>query len=204
MHKLGEIEMRNNIFAKIFVTVIIASIISVATVSNGFTVLGQEATLDDVITELETLNDRLDNIEENVTDLNSAIASLSDAVDTLEQLMYALSATTASASEVARFDVVLDNLADMVTNAWSITTSLNATTASKLELAAVNSTVDELQVTLESLSEQADDTERYLKDNIELLKILVAIALVLALVSAVAAVVAVYIMRQKTKNPKTG
>ena len=197
--------MRNKILSKIFVTFIIASMVSAAMVSsNIFTVFAQPATLDDVIAELEALNDRLDGIEENVTDLNSAIASLSDAVDELEGLMYTLSATTASASEVARFDVVLDNLADMVNNAWSITTSLNATTASKLEIAAVSSTVDELEVTLESLSERTDDTESYLKENIELLKILVAIALVLALVAAVAATAALYIMRQKTKTPKTG
>jgi len=90
----------------------------------------------------------------------------------------------------------------MVNNAWSITTSLNATVATKLELAAVSSTVDELEVMLDSLSARTQATESYLKGNIELLKILVVVALILALVAAVAAIAAVYIMLKRTKTPK--
>jgi len=88
--------MRNKIMSKILVTFIIASMVSAATVSsNVFTVFAQEATLEEVIAELEVLNDRLDDIEKNLTALNSAITSLSAAVDKLEGLMYSLSATTA-------------------------------------------------------------------------------------------------------------
>ena len=90
----------------------------------------------------------------------------------------------------------------MVDEAWSITTSFNATVASKEELAALSSTVDELKVTLDSLSAQTQTTESYLTENIELLKLLVAVALVLALAAAAAAISALYLMLQKNKTQK--
>jgi len=197
--------MRNKIMYKILVTLLTASMVYAATVSSSvFTALAQSATLEDVIAEIEALNDRLDGIEGNVTALNLAVASLNDAADKLEGMMYSLSATTATASEIARFDSILDNLSDMINEAWAITISLNATAATKFELNSVKETVDDLEVALDSLSARTQATESYLTGSIELLKILVAIALVLALVAAAAAVAAVYLMRQKNKTPKTG
>ena len=60
--------MHNKTLSKIFPVLIVASMASaVICSSDAFTVFVQSATLDDVLAELEVLNNRLNDLEANVT-----------------------------------------------------------------------------------------------------------------------------------------
>ena len=220
--------MRKRLISKIFLTFIIISLGLAATgSSNILIVLAEPATLEDIIAEIEELNNRIYNFEENVTAMNSAIISLSNAFDNVEGFLYSLSATTATTTEIAIMVSALEKLNDMTNSLKTTVESLNATTASELELSAISSTVDELgitlgefEVTLDSLSKSAatsDDLEttknelttdidglktdiENLRTNIEDLKIMVIVTITLALVATVTGISTVFIILRKTKT----
>ena len=57
MHQIGETKMHKKTFSKILVVLIMASMVSAATASsNAFTVLAEPATLEDILTEIDALN----------------------------------------------------------------------------------------------------------------------------------------------------
>ena len=130
---------------------LIVSIFSAATVSPiSFTVIAQPATLEDIIAEIKTLNDRLDDTDANITAMNSTFYSLNNAINNIQYTLDSLSATTATVTEVAILVSALDELNNMTIGLQSSLASFNAT-ASQSNLTYIRSTVDELSTTLNEL-----------------------------------------------------
>jgi hypothetical protein len=211
----------NKMISKVLVMLIISSTISSAIISSSaLEAIAQSATLEDVISEIVILNNRLDDIQANITVLNLDLALLNTAFDKIESIVYSLSATTATTSEIAQLKSVLDSLADMIESILDSTTVINSTIAhahvdSKLELAGVSSTLDELSTTIndlivivDSINDKAlipDDiatSKKELCEEIKELRMLVVLTIGLALVAATAAIVAVCLMLRKTAKNK--
>ena len=130
---------------------LIISILSAATVSqNSFIVIAQPVTLEDIIEEINTLNDRLDDTDVTISAMNSTLNSLNNALSNLQSTLDSLSATTAIITEVAILFSALDELNDMTIDLQSRLASFNAT-ASQSNLTYIRSTVDELSTTLNEL-----------------------------------------------------
>ena len=87
--------------SKLLVALIIISMVSAAMVSlNVFTVFAQPVTLEDVIAEIDAINDRLDDLETDVTALNSIIIIIDD----IQSQLDSISTTTATTTELAILD----------------------------------------------------------------------------------------------------
>ena len=182
--------MHDRTKSKILVALIMTSMFSAATISsNAFTVFAQPVTLEDVIAEIDALNDRLDDVQSQLD---------------------SISASTATTTELAILDSALDELSDAVNNLKSDLASLNATAATKSDVAASSASVDELRTALDevraslsSLSKTAvtpsdlDAATSDLSEDIESLRTLVNVAIVLALIAPVASIIAVYFILKK-------
>ena len=72
--------MHKKTFSKVLVMFILSSMVSAATASsNAFTVLVEPANLEDILTEIDALNERLQAIESDITALNLDINSFNTA-----------------------------------------------------------------------------------------------------------------------------
>jgi chromosome segregation ATPase len=182
--------MHDRTKSKILVVLIMSSMFSAAIISlTPFTVFAQPATLEDVIAEIDAVNDRLDDVQSQ---------------------LHSISASTPTTTELAILDSALDELSDDVDNLKSDLASLNATAATKSDVAASIATVDELRTALDevraslsSLSKTAvtpsdlDAATSDLSKDLESLRTLVNIAIVLALIAPIASIIAVYFILKK-------
>lgn len=182
--------MHDQTKSRILVALIMSSMFSAAILSlNPFAVFAQPATLAGVIAEIDALNDRLDDIQSQLD---------------------SISASTPTTTELAILDSALDELSDAVDILSSDLASLNATAATKSDVAASTASVDELRTSIDdvraslsSLSKTAvtpsdlDAATSDLSKEVESLRMLVNIAIVLALIAAVASIIAVYFILKK-------
>lgn len=197
--------MGERTISQILAVLIVISMFSTSTASsNSFTVRAQPVTLEEILAAINALDEKLNGVETTTASLNSALNSLITAVDNMQSQLDSLSATTATKVEVAILDSALNELNNTISNLETDLASLNATVASRSDLGSavdeLSNILDEVEVSLSSLSNEAakstdlDAATSKLSEDIDILKRLIIIAIVLALMAVVASITAFYYM----------
>jgi len=189
-------------------------------VTTSFTVLSADVTLQDIMSAINALDNRLDAVEADVTSSSSQIASIDEVLGAtiglvmdLQTALDSLNATAATDADVAAVSTALTGVSTDLAALEDSLSALSDTAATDADVAAVNAAVDELSTdiaalesSLNALSTAVDaaatpaDVDAAVSDlsgDIGGINTLVIVAVVLALIAAVAAIAAVYIIQRK-------
>ena len=179
--------------SKVLATLLILSTVFTVTVSStGSLVLAQTATLDDVLTELETLNAKLDALEAKMNATNVTINSLTDTIQEIESTLNYFSGVTVTVAELGTIISALEDLTYLTTELHSNLVSGNETVTTE-SIADIQTTVTEMCSTLNELeasysSSVPEDLNTQIETMhflIQILTVLVIVAVALALIAAI-------------------
>ncbi len=180
--------MKNKTVCKVLATLLIVSTLFAV---SGSMVFGQPATLEDVLTELEILNSKLDALEANVTATNLTVESLNDAIDEIESTLDYFSGVTVTVAELGTIISALEDLNYLTTELHSNLVSGNETVTTE-SITDIKTTVQEIRSTLNELeasysSSVPQDLNKQVEDMhflIQILTVLVVVAVALGLIAA--------------------